>query len=235
MSTSYATYFGQMSPGQLSGQLAATGAVWVRYPWTDTNGDQFVQRNELDFARGFRSTPSANYDPANPASVVTPNRVDPNLENDITDEFVTTLDHELRSGFAVGISYIWRNYHNFQESYRNATPESYSPVTFTAACGNALCDARSYTATYYQRATPLPAGTLLRNDNASRSYNGIELGWWCRKSLMKYLDPDELFDITTNDDGGSQYLIWLSSLEVKPPTAAAGRNKAASGASGLCA
>ncbi len=28
------------------------------------------------------------------------------------------------------------------------------------------------------------------------SHNGIELGWWCRKSLAKYLDPDELFDIT---------------------------------------
>ena len=29
------------------------------------------------------------------------------------------------------------------------------------------------------------------------SHNGgIELAWWCRKSLMQYLDPDELFDIT---------------------------------------
>jgi hypothetical protein len=37
---------------------------------------------------------------------------------------------------------------------------------------------------------------------------------------------DQLFDIATNDDGGSQYLIWLSSLEVKPPTAQGGRGKA---------
>jgi hypothetical protein len=34
---------------------------------------------------------------------------------------------------------------------------------------------------------------------------------------------DELFDIATNDDGGSQYLIWLSSLEVKPPQGARGK------------
>jgi hypothetical protein len=34
---------------------------------------------------------------------------------------------------------------------------------------------------------------------------------------------DELFDIATNDDGGSQYLIWLQSLEVKPPTMARGK------------
>ncbi len=28
------------------------------------------------------------------------------------------------------------------------------------------------------------------------SHNGIDLGWYCRHSLMQYLDPDELFDIT---------------------------------------
>ncbi len=28
------------------------------------------------------------------------------------------------------------------------------------------------------------------------SHNGIDLGWYCRQSLMKYLDADELFDIT---------------------------------------
>ena len=158
-----------------AGDISPTGQTSLNYFWNDLNGDLFVQRNELDFARGFRTTPSANYDPANPSSVVSPNGVDPNLENDITDEFVATVDHELAAGFAVGVSYIWRNYHNFQESYRNATPESYSPVTFTAPCGNSLCDAPGYTATYYQRSTPLPAGTLLRNDNASRSYNGIEV------------------------------------------------------------
>ena len=27
-------------------------------------------------------------------------------------------------------------------------------------------------------------------------HNDIELGWWCRKSLAKYMDPDELFAIT---------------------------------------
>jgi hypothetical protein len=40
---------------------------------------------------------------------------------------------------------------------------------------------------------------------------------------------DELFDIATNDDAGSQYLIWLSSLEVKPPPPLTGRNKTPAG------
>jgi hypothetical protein len=42
---------------------------------------------------------------------------------------------------------------------------------------------------------------------------------------------DELFDIATNDDQGSQYLIWLNSLEVRPPQGVGGRvaGKAAPG------
>ena len=43
LSSSYSTYYGQMAPGQLSSELAATGAVFVRYPWNDANGDGFVQ------------------------------------------------------------------------------------------------------------------------------------------------------------------------------------------------
>lgn len=40
---------------------------------------------------------------------------------------------------------------------------------------------------------------------------------------------DELFDIATNDDHGSQYLIWLNSLEVRPPPPGAVRGKVALG------
>ena len=158
-----------------AGTISPTGQTTLSYFWNDTNGDLFIQRSELDFARGFRSTPSANYDPSNPASVVSPNRIDPGLENDITDEFVASVDHELMPNFALGVSYIWRNYHNFQDANRNATPDSYTAVTYVDACGNSLCDQPSYTGTYYQRSTPLPTGTVLRNNNGSRSYNGIEL------------------------------------------------------------
>lgn len=158
-----------------AGSISPTGQTTLPYYWNDLNNDLFVTRNEIDFARGFRATPSANYDPNNPSSVVSPNRIDPGLENDITDEFVGGVDHELMAGFAVGVSYIWRRYHNFQGDYRNATADSYAPVTFTAACGNSLCDQPSYTATYYQRPTALPTGTVLRNNEFTRDYNGIEL------------------------------------------------------------
>jgi hypothetical protein len=194
-----------------AGSISPTGQTTLAYYWNDLNNDLFVTRNEIDFARGFRATPSANYDPNNPASVVSPNSIDPGLENDITDEFVTGIDHELMPDLAIGASYIWRRYHNFQADQRNATPESYSPVTFTSPCGNALCDQASYTATYYQRPVALPTGTVLRLNNGSREYNGIELtarkrfshNWLMNSSFTlnsTVLDYQSASDFSTTSD-----------------------------------
>ncbi len=50
----------------ISNALSPTGQTTLSYFWNDLNGDLFVQRQEIDFARGFRAAPSANYDPSNP-------------------------------------------------------------------------------------------------------------------------------------------------------------------------
>jgi hypothetical protein len=81
VSSSYATYYGQMSPGQLSSQLAATGAVFVRYPWADANNDGFVQVPEVNTTVPFLNKSTA-YDPANPTSTSSPTRVDPGVKNE---------------------------------------------------------------------------------------------------------------------------------------------------------
>ena len=159
-----------------AGVISPTGQTTLSYFWTDLNGDLLAQRNEILFARGFRATPSSNYDPNNPAAVTTPTTVDPNLVNDTTDEFVASLDREVMAGFGVGVSYIWRRYSNLSGLFRVGVPSSsYSPVSFSRPCGNDLCDQPSYTGTYYQRTTPLPAATTQRNYDYHRDYNGIEL------------------------------------------------------------
>ena len=61
------------------------------------------------------------------------------------------------ANFGVGISYIYRNYHAFQASFRDGvTSYMHAPVTLTRNCGNASCDQASYTGTYYQRTTAVP-------------------------------------------------------------------------------
>jgi hypothetical protein len=186
-----------------AGTLSPTGQTTLSYYWNDLNGDLLVTRNEIDFARGFRATPSANYDASNPSAVTTPATVDPNLENDITDEFVIGVDHELMSDFAIGVSYIWRKYHNFQDDYRVGIDSSaYTPVTYTDPCGNTLCSAPSYTVTYYQRANPLAAQTVLRNYDSHRDYNGLEVTARKRLSDRWLLNSSFTLNSTVINYGG---------------------------------
>jgi hypothetical protein len=159
-----------------AGVISPTGSTTLSYFWTDLNGDLLAQRNEILFARGFRATPSSNFDPTNPSSVVTPTRVDPNLKNDTTDELIASLDREVRPNLGVGISYIYRRYGNMQDTYRNGvSASSYSPVSFTRTCGNDLCDEPGYSGVYFQRTAALPTASTLRNYEYYRNYNGIEV------------------------------------------------------------
>ena len=162
--------------------LQPTTTTTLRYGWRDLNGDNIVQRNELDLSK-FLATPTSNYNAANPSAVTTPATVDPNLRNDITDEFIGGIDHELMKNFGVGVSYIYRKYHELQGTYRSDPADvtsAYTQSSITAACGNTVngsltCDQPSYAGVYYQRPTALHAATILRNNTQYNVYNGIDL------------------------------------------------------------
>jgi len=146
----------------------------VRYPWTDVNGDLFVPRNELDLTRLTNS--SANYNANNPANVISANRVDPNLKNDIVNEVIAGIDHEVMDDFGVGVAYIHRQIGRFTFNVpEGLSPAMFSPVAFTAACGNASCAQRSYTGTYYTLASALPSSRVEMNQDFRRVFHGLEL------------------------------------------------------------
>jgi hypothetical protein len=188
--------------------LQPTQATTLRYAWRDLNGDQSVQRNELDLVKGFLTTPTSNYDPANPSAAITPATVDPNLRNDKTDEVVVGFDHELMANFGVGVSYFYRKYSDLQGTYRTQDfTEAYTLQSFTAVCGNAAtCGTQSFTGPYYQRATALHAPTILRNDTKYNTYNGVEFvarkrlanKWMMNGSLVwnhqRHFEPDANID-----------------------------------------
>lgn len=180
LSASYAAYYGQMGPGQLSSQLAATGAVFVRYPWTDTNGDGFVQAGELNTATIL--TRSNAYDPANPANSRGAGAVNANVKNDRTREIIVGFDRQLSSVMAVGGSYIWRKYDRFFWNDRlNWTSANYRAVTFapTGCPAGARCE----TITYYEPSTALPSAYEYSNvPDRWRNFNGVELTFAKRMS-----------------------------------------------------
>lgn len=181
VSSSYATYFGQMGPGQLSNVLAATGAVFVRYPWNDANGDGFVQANEVT-TTGTPLSRSGAYDPANPTNASSPNRVDPNIKNDRTREFIVGFDRQLAAQMAIGGSYIWRKYDQFQWTDRdNFTSANYVAVNQvpTGCPAGARCEP----VTYYQPNVPIPSPGMFTNvPDRYRDFNGFELTFQKRTS-----------------------------------------------------
>ena len=195
----------------ISNVLSPTGQTTLSYWWKDRNGDLLAQRDEIEFNRGFRSTPTSNYDPLNPASVTTPAKVDSSVENDITDELIAGIDHELMPNFGVGFSYVYRKYHNFQGSFRDGvTTESYihsnSPVRFTRACGNTLCEEASYTGTYFQRTTALPAATTTRMYGGYTLYHGVEItgrkrfsSRWLMNSSFSFNNTRDFNPVATRD------------------------------------
>ena len=197
--TSYAMYFGQMGPGQLAGNLVSIGQVFVRYPWTDTNGDTFVQVDEVDFTRLLSR--SGTFDPTNPANFNSPNTIDPDVKNDRTREFIVGFDHELMPGVGVGASYIWRKYDQFAWNDNPRIDSSdYTAVTFTPSCD--ADGARCESVTYYQPNFVPPTGTIYTNQpDRYRNFNGIELtldkrysNRWMANASFAYNDAKDYWD-----------------------------------------
>jgi hypothetical protein len=199
MSASYAAYYGQMAPGQLSSVLAATGAVFVRYPWNDLNGDAFVSANELDLTTILSR--SAAYNPSDATNFRTAGTVDPNVKTDRTREMIVGFDRQLGPTMAVGASYIWRKYDRFNFNDRlNWTSADYRAVNFTPT--GCPAGARCEPITYFEPASPLPAPFQYTNvPDRWRDFNGVEVtlqkrqsNRWSMNASLAYNDAVDVFD-----------------------------------------
>ena len=169
---SFARYYDQVPAGNFSFAIP-TGVSEVDYPWADLNGDGFVQRNEIDTSTVLFTS---NFDPNNPNAVVSPNRIDPDFSAPTTDEMILGIQHEAMPDFAVGFSYIWKNFQNLEwEDWWNndldrprpgISNADFVPVTFTEA---------GSTGTYYQLPFTAPGGEILTNwPDYYQRYNGFE-------------------------------------------------------------
>jgi hypothetical protein len=177
----YARYFGQVGNGGVASTINPVGTTTLRYPWVDANRNQVADVGEIALSATPLSA-STNWSAANPANTVSANSVDPNLKNDTTDEFILGLDREIGSGFAVGVSYIYRKYGNFQWNDRqNFASDVWAPVSFTpTGCqgddGLRTEASRCPSVTYMEPSIQQPTVITLSNlPGYERVFNGIEL------------------------------------------------------------
>jgi hypothetical protein len=194
--TSYAMYFGQLNTGGLTGNLVAIGAVMVRYPWNDANGDTFVQADELTFVAN--PVKSASFDPTNPTSFASPGTVDPDLENDRTREFIVGFQQELMRNLGFEMNYIWRKYDRFSWSPRNNfSSADFRGISVTPSNCSDQADCGPFT--YFVATSPQPSPyTATNQPDRYRNYNGIELSLnkryserWLGSASIAYNDAQD--------------------------------------------
>jgi hypothetical protein len=96
----------------LSEQVAfenAAGISEMDVPWTDLNGDRMVQADEVDVSNVLFTN---NFDPENPASLVSPDVRDPNTSPPKTHEIIVGIRSELRPNLGLEANYIYRRFNN---------------------------------------------------------------------------------------------------------------------------
>ncbi len=79
-----------------------TFARYSYHLWSDDNHNSLVDTDEIGPSLG------TDVNPDNPASIVTPDQIDPDLEAPQTDEFLLGFEWALNPQFTVGVNYTWR-------------------------------------------------------------------------------------------------------------------------------
>jgi hypothetical protein len=102
---SYANYAEQLSFGNVTDENPVA-AGYLAYEWVDSNGDRFVQPNEVNLNNFQYNSPTMN--PDNPASLSAVSVVDRNLKPKRDGEVIVGIDREIAGNWAVGLAYTWR-------------------------------------------------------------------------------------------------------------------------------
>jgi len=216
---SYAVYYDQRSAGQLSKALNPAGSARIDLGWSDLNGDKTVQVNEINQSL-IRSV--TGFDPANPALLVSTNRVDPNVKAPRTNEIVIGFGKEMPGDFGFNASYVWRRYDNFiWNDTIGITSADYSAVPFTPPASACPSGARCESVTYYVPTVTLPSAyTVTNQPDFGRTYHGFELvvrkrsthGWmlngsYSYNSTIEHYDSPAAYEDPTNiaQRNGFQY------------------------------
>jgi len=193
---SYARYAGQLSASDASFDNPLGSISYLAYVWDDRNNDGFVQPSEVRTDLGIQYY--AFVDPANPANVTSPNKIDPKYKTNHDQEAIVGLDHELFPNFAVSAAYTYRKSDDFGWTPRIGM----TSADFTA---KAPLSRNGFTATVYTpNAGPVAAtggGRILTNrPGYSRNYNGLELSLvkrlsnkWMARAAFSWMDWTEKY------------------------------------------
>ncbi len=123
----FSRYASQLNTGAVGYMNPSASVGFVDYPWTDLNGDNFVQPNEVNFGAGILAF-GGGFNPAAPTAVTSSNRIDPNLKAPVNSGIVVGLDRELAPNLGLQVSYNYgRGTNHIATPWRGLTGTDFTP------------------------------------------------------------------------------------------------------------
>ena len=152
------------------------GYTYMLYPFTDANHNGLADPGELG---GFAAY--GGIDPSNPFSLSSPNKIDPNLKNTKTDEFMFGVDHQILPELVAGLTYTHRyRFDFFNNNFIGVTASDFvlDPGRSDQNAYDQQGNIVGKTGNYYDFVAPagFNGGQILQQlDGYSTDYNGVEL------------------------------------------------------------
>jgi hypothetical protein len=115
---SYSRYAGQLETGIVGFSNPSANVGFVDYRWNDVNGDHFAQANEVLVADGPISF-GGGFNPDNPTSVESADRIDANLKAPVTTSVVVGVDRELVPNFGLQVNYSYTRTSRYNGDFTN--------------------------------------------------------------------------------------------------------------------
>ncbi len=224
---SFSRYAGQLETGIVGFMNPSANVGYADYRWVDLNGDHLAQADEVLIDQG-RIGFGGGFDPANPTSVVSADRIDPNLKAPVTTSVVAGVDRELMPNLGLQVNYSYtRTTNNTENNSFYYTPW----IGLTAAdCApgptltGTLPDGTAYSVpTYIPDAALIAAngnGSILTNWPGYVSYyHGVEVSVvkrlanrWMARVGFSVNDAKERYGDTPVDQVGNPTRVDTSPL-----------------------
>jgi hypothetical protein len=170
----YARFYDIYSPNIVNQVNAGGSYRYVYMPYSDLNADGSIQPDELLLLPGYVfSNLSVIGAPYTLEEFVAQNKIDPNLKNTTTDEFLVGAEHQLGSTMSFGATYTYRKYDNFQARYvGDFVSGDFTCAPYTAR--NPI-SGEVFTGQFCDTASSDPLRTWLNTEGRNRTYSGLEL------------------------------------------------------------
>ncbi len=214
---SFTRYPGQLNTGTVGYANPGSAAGYEEYRWVDLNSDHFVQPNEvlLDQPIG----PGNGFNPANPTSVVSANKIDPNLKAPKTTGVVVGVDREVLPNLSVAVNYSYtRTTDLLGNFFFDFTP--WVGLTTADYSAGTLLSGTLPDGTPYAVPTYIPSASLIAANNNSRmlsnwsgyytTYHGVELTMvkrlshrWMSRASFSYNNAREFYGPNPQNHNGN--------------------------------